>query len=85
MELVEFTNKKEKVYINPFFVTGIMSCDKGRALQGSIEGGTDICMFGEAHISVDQDVEKVKKAIENASYYNMTVIADALKTAMMQT
>ena len=83
MYFVKFTHNKEDVFINPFLVSGIMSCDTGRILQGSIDGGTDICMFGEAHISVDQYVKEAKDRLENGMYYNITVIADAIKTSII--
>lgn len=84
MNFVEFTHRKLKVYVNPHFVTGLMACDDGHPLSGSIDGGTDICMFGEAHISVDQDIEDVKNKITNVAYYNITSIVDAIKTAIIQ-
>lgn len=64
MNLVEFTSKGKKAYVNPFFVTGIMPCEEGTLLQGAIKGGTDIFVVNEKHMAVDQDIKTVKARLE---------------------
>jgi len=75
MNFIEFTDEGDRVYLNPLHIVRLSSS----GLK------TSIFTSGGKFFEVDQDIEEVKKELENTAYYAITVIADAIKTAIQRT